>query len=74
MRLDFYLRANIRIFIQYGKTIEYFFAKRIRNFAEIKRISPPNGSHKTITKKQGVHETNEALYSSGPVVFIKFVL
>ena len=31
------------------------------NFAEIKRISPPNGSHKTITKKQGVHETNEAL-------------
>jgi hypothetical protein len=43
------------------KSIEYFFAKRIRNFAEIKRISPPNGSHKTITKKQGVHETNEAL-------------
>ena len=25
-------------------------SKRIRNFAEIKRISPPNGSHKTITK------------------------
>ena len=60
MRLDF-IACKYTHFIQYGKTIEYFFAKRIRNFAEIKRISPPNGSHKTITKKQGVHETNEAL-------------
>ena len=53
MRLDF-IACKYTHFIQYGKTIEYFFAKRIRNFAEIKRISPPNGSHKTITKKQGV--------------------
>lgn len=60
MRLDF-IACKYTHFIQYGKTIEYFFAKRIRNFAEIKRISPPNGSHKTTTKKQGVHETNEAL-------------
>ena len=58
MRLDF-IACKYTHFIQYGKTIEYFFAKRIRNFAEIKRISPPNGSHKTITKKQGDHETNE---------------
>ena len=57
MRLDF-IACKYTHFIQYGKTIEYFFAKRIRNFAEIKRISPPNGSHKTITKKQGVHETS----------------
>lgn len=49
MRLDF-IACKYTHFIQYGKTIEYFFAKRIRNFAEIKRISPPNGSHKTITK------------------------
>ena len=47
MRLDF-IACKYTHFIQYGKTIEYFFAKRIRNFAEIKRISPPNGSHKTI--------------------------
>ena len=44
MRLDF-IACKYTHFIQYGKTIEYFFAKRIRNFAEIKRISPPNGSH-----------------------------
>lgn len=55
MRLDF-IACKYTHFIQYGKTIEYFFAKRIRNFAEIKRINPPNGSHKTITKKQGVHD------------------
>ena len=60
MRLDF-IACKYTHFIQYGKTIEYFFAKGIRNFAEIKRISQPNGSHKTITKKQGDHETNEAL-------------
>lgn len=41
MRLDF-IACKYTHFIQYGKTIEYFFAKRIRNFAEIKRISPPN--------------------------------
>ena len=40
MRLDF-IACKYTHFIQYGKTIEYFFAKRIRNFAEIKRISPP---------------------------------
>lgn len=73
MRLDF-IACKYTHFIQYGKTIEYFFAKRIRNFAEIKRISPPNGSHKTITKKQGVHEKMKRFYSSGPVFFIKFVL
>ena len=44
MRLDF-IACKYTHFIQYGKTMEYFFAKRIRNFAEIKRISPPNGSH-----------------------------
>ncbi len=60
MRLDF-IACKYTHFIQYGKTMEYFFAKKKGILAEIKRISPPNGSHKTITKKQGVHETNEAL-------------
>lgn len=59
MRLDF-IACKYTHFIQYGKTIEYFFAKRIRNFAEIKRISPPM-AHINNYKKQGVHETNEAL-------------
>ena len=49
MRLDF-IACKYTHFIQYGKTIEYFFAKRIRNFAEIKRISPPNGSHNNYNK------------------------
>ena len=35
MRLDF-IACKYTHFIQYGKTIEYFFAKRIRNFAEMK--------------------------------------
>lgn len=73
MRLDF-IACKYTHFIQYGKTIEYFFAKRIRNFAEIKRISPPNGSHKTITKKQEFMKQMKRFYSSGPVFFIKFVL
>lgn len=60
MRLDF-IACKYTHFIQYGKTIEYFFAKRIRNFAEIKRISPPMAHIKQLQKKQGVHETNEAL-------------
>ena len=37
MRLDF-IACKYTHFIQYGKTIEYFFAKRIRNFAEIKQM------------------------------------
>lgn len=73
MRLDF-IACKYTHFIQYGKTIEYFFAKRIRNFAEIKRISPPNGSHKTITKNREFMKQMKCFYSSGPVFFIKFVL
>lgn len=73
MRLDF-IACKYTHFIQYGKTIEYFFAKRIRNFAEIKRISPPNGSHKTITKNREFMKQMKRFYSSGPVFFIKFVL
>lgn len=46
MRLDF-IACKYTHFIQYGKTIEYFFVKRKRNLAEIKRISIPNGLHKT---------------------------
>ena len=67
MRLDF-IACKYTHFIQYGKTIEYFFAKRIRNFAEIKRISPPNGSHKTITKKQGVHETKSEIFRNSCIM------
>lgn len=44
MRLDF-IACKYTHFIQYGKTIEYFFAKRIRK----------------LQKKQEVPETNEAL-------------
>ena len=60
MRLDFIV-CKYTHFIQYGKTIEYFFAKRIQNFTDTRRVSPSNGAQKTITTKQGVHETNEAL-------------
>lgn len=72
MRLDF-IACKYTHFIQYGKTIEYFFAKRIRNFAEIKRISPPNGSHKTITKKQGVHRAGGDLIADNVLLINAYV-
>ena len=51
MRLDF-IACKYTHFIQYGKTIEYFFAKRIRNFAEIKRISTPMAHIKQLQKNR----------------------
>ena len=60
MRLDF-IACKYTHFIQYGKTIEYFFAKRIRNFAEIKRISPPMAHIKQLQKNREFNIKNEAL-------------
>lgn len=37
MRLDF-IACKYTHFIQYGKTIEYFFVKRKRNLAEMRRM------------------------------------
>ena len=73
MRLDF-IACKYTHFIQYGKTIEYFFAKRIRNFAEIKRISPPMAHIKQLQKNREFMKQMKRFYSSGPVFFIKFVL
>ena len=73
MRLDF-IACKYTHFIQYGKTIEYFFAKKIPNFAEIKKIHPPKCSHKTISKNREFIKQMKRFYSSGPVFFIKFVL
>ena len=73
MRLKF-IACKYTHFIQYGKTIEYFFAKRIRNFAEIKRISPPMAHIKQLQKNREFMKQMKRFYSSGPVFFIKFVL
>lgn len=69
MRLDF-IACKYTHFIQYGKTIEYFFAKRIRNFAEIKRISPPMAHIKQLQKNREFMKQMKRFYSSGPVFFI----
>ena len=72
MRLDF-IACKYTHFIQYGKTIEYFFAKRIRNFAEIKSV--PQMAHiKQLQKNREFMKQMKRFYSSGPVFFIKFVL
>lgn len=68
MRLDF-IACKYTHFIQYGKTIEYFFAKRIRNFAEIKRISPPMAHIKQLQKNREFMKQMKRFYSSGPVFF-----
>ena len=57
MRLDF-IACKYTHFIQYGKTIEYFFAKRIRK----------------LQKNRKFLKQMKRFYSSGPVFFIKFVL
>ena len=62
MRLDF-IACKYTHFIQYGKTIEYFFAKRIRNFAEI--YNPQNEMFRLLGTKRSFFQ-NETFFFSHP--------